>query len=250
MITNNMVKYFQSLKHQKYRLKYKQFLIEGKRIITEAVKNDFMFHIVLYTEKFKIKNPGFIENLISKGHYIECLSKKKINKIALTKTPSGIIAICNLPEQSQFNFISNNWLYLDQISNPGNLGTLFRTAAWFRIKNIALSPKSLDPYNPKVIRAGMGAHFYLSIHQGININIFKEHNYYTIGADHRGESLNRDFEIPNRWVLVLGGESHGLSKTVDNKLDIMLSIPKNGFGDSLNVSIAGSILLYELYKNQ
>ena len=142
--------------------------------------------------------------------------------------------------------MTDKWLFLDHISDPGNLGTLLRTAAWFQIYNIALSPDSLDPYNPETIRAGVGAHFHLSIHSDVNINVFIENHYSIIGADHRGELLTQSFIIPERWVLVLGGEAHGLSEPVNIKLNRTIAIPKSGSGESLNISAAGAILMHQL----
>ena len=242
------IKYYRSLKHQKYRRKHNQFLIEGKRIINEANKNKVELDIVFYTEFFKKKNPNFFDDLIIRGCHLESISKQKMDKISNTKSPSGIIGVCTFPNKKQLNFIPNKWLYLNSISDPGNLGTLLRTAAWFKINNIALSHNSLDPYNPKSIRAGMGAHFHLTIHSDININIFKKNNYHILGADHRGEILTQSFKIPERWVLVLGNEAHGISKEINKKLDKVLAIPKPGTGDSLNISIAGAILMHQLSK--
>ena len=94
----------------------------------------------------------------------------------------------------------------------------------------------------------MGAHFHLAIHSDVDINIFIENNYYIIGADHRGEPLTQSLVIPERWVLVLGGEAHGLSDAVNKKLDRTLAIPKSGAGESLNVSAAGAILMHQLSR--
>ena len=246
MITNTSIKHFRALKHKKHRYEYNQFLIEGKRIIHEAIKNNVIFDIILYTESFKKYNPDLIDDLIAKEHRIECLREQQINKVTATKTPSGIAAVCTFRETVQLNLITNKWLYLDNISDPGNLGTLLRTAAWFNISNIALSPNSLDPYNQKVVRAGMGAHFHLEIHSDIDINIFIENQYYIVGADHRGEPLTELLVIPERLILVLGGEAHGLSEAINKKLDKTLSIPKSGSGESLNVSVAGAILMHQL----
>ena len=248
MITNNLIKRYQALKHRKYRREYNQFLIEGKRIIHEAIKHNAAIHTLLYTESFKKNNQDFIDDLIAKGCRLECIPEQQINKISVTKTPSGIIAVCTLSETVQLNFTTDRWLYLDHISDPGNLGTLLRTAAWFQLNNIALTPDSLDPYNPKVVRAGMGAHFHLAIHSNMDIDIFIENNYYIVGADHRGELLTQSLVIPERWVLVLGGEAHGLSGPVNKKLDRTLAIPKSGAGESLNVSAAGAILMHQLSR--
>ena len=163
-----------------------------------------------------------------------------------TKTPSGILAVCTIPIHDKFDFKTSNWLYLDHISDPGNLGSLLRTAAWFNIKNIALSPNSLDPYNPKVVRSAMGIHFNIKIHTQVDIDKFKNKGYYTIGADHRGTPISDVLSLPSKYIIVLGGEAHGIPEKVMKKLDISLSIPKHGFGNSLNVAVAGALIIQTL----
>jgi TrmH family RNA methyltransferase len=105
----------------------------------------------------------------------------------------------------------------------------------------------VDPFNPKAVRAGMGAHFGLSIHTNIDLNLFAE-SHILIGADHRGDSLG-NIENSEKFMLVLGSEAHGLSESILEKLDFTVAIEKRGFGESLNVGVAGAILMYELSKN-
>ena len=142
------------------------------------------------------------------------------------------------------NVNHHKWLYLYQVSDPGNMGTLFRSAAWFGFTHIALSPDCVDPFNPKVVRAGMGAHFGLSIHANIELNLFAD-SHTLIGADHRGNDVS-DFKSPEKFVLILGSEAHGLSKDIQGILDQTISIEKIGFGESLNVAVAGAILMEKL----
>ena len=135
-------------------------------------------------------------------------------------------------------------IYLDKISDPGNMGTLIRSCEWFGIKNIALSPKCADPYNPKSIRAAMGAHFGVTIHINTDLSIFKK-THRIIAADLSGENAS-NYEFPNKCVLVLGSEAHGISKKNLDHIEDFIFINKLGTGNSLNVSTAGSILIYLL----
>ena len=138
----------------------------------------------------------------------------------------------------------DKWIYLDKISDPGNMGTLIRSCAWFGIKNIALSPKCADPYNPKSIRAAMGAHFVVTIYTNTDLSIFKK-THKIIAADLRGENAST-YEFPNKCVLVLGSEAHGISNQNLGYIEDFIFINKLGSGNSLNVSTAGSILIYLL----
>ena len=138
----------------------------------------------------------------------------------------------------------DKWIYLDKISDPGNMGTLIRSCEWFGINNIALSPKCADQYNPKSIRAAMGAHFGVTIHKNTDLSIFKK-THRIIAADLRGENAST-YEFPNKCVLVLGSEAHGISYQNLGYVKDFIFINKLGSGTSLNVSTAGSILIYLL----
>ena len=124
------------------------------------------------------------------------------------------------------------------------MGTLIRSCAWFGINNIALSPKCADPYNPKSIRAAMGAHFLVKFYTNSNLSIFKN-THKIIAADLKGENANT-YQFPNRCVLVLGSEAHGISYQNLDYIEDFIFINKLGSGNSLNVSTAGSILIYLL----
>ncbi len=128
------------------------------------------------------------------------------------------------------------------------MGTLLRTAAWFGIKSIFLSPKCVDPFNSKVIRSAMGAHFYFShfeyiLNDDLFINLDK-HKVEILGSDIKGNSINNlNYKIPKKWCLILGNESHGISKSIQKHITNTVNIPGFTNIESLNVSIAGGILM-------
>ncbi len=127
------------------------------------------------------------------------------------------------------------------------MGTLIRSCAWFGIKNIALSADCADPYNPKSIRAAMGAHFVVTLHTNSNLSIFKN-THKIIAADLKGKNAST-YDFPNKCVLVLGSEAHGISNQNLDCIEDFIFINKLGSGNSLNVSIAGSILMFLLMNN-
>ena len=136
---------------------------------------------------------------------------------------------------------------IDKISDPGNMGTLIRSCAWFGIKNIALSPQCVDPYNPKTVRAAMGAHFLVTIQKRIDLTIFKE-THKIIAANLDGFSAST-YIFPDKCVLVLSNEAHGISDQNQNCIEDYIFIDKIGSGNSLNVSVAGSVLMYLMMKS-
>ena len=243
-MTNNTIKKIQSLERGKYRLEYRQFFIEGKRLVKSALESGAKMENVYYTDSFKNENPALIQTIEQTRISFEQIPAKQLEKISFTQSPAGIASVCNFPPVGNPDVNQHKWLYLYQVSDPGNMGTLFRSAAWFGFTHIALSPDCVDPFNPKVVRAGMGAHFRLSIHNNIELNLFAD-SHKLIGADHRGNDIF-DFKSPNKFVLILGSEAHGLSKHIQGGLDQTIAIKKTGFGESLNVGIAGAILMEKL----
>ena len=243
-MTNNTIKKIQSLKRGKYRKEYSQFFIEGKRLVKSALESGAKMENVYYTDAFNNENPGLIQKIEKAGFTFEQIATKQLEKISFTQSPAGIAAVCNFPHIGNPDVNQHKWLYLYQVSDPGNMGTLFRSAAWFGFTHIALSPDCVDPFNPKVVRAGMGAHFGLSIHSNIELSLFAD-SHTLIGADHRGNDVS-DFKSPEKFVLILGSEAHGLSKDIQGILDQTIAIEKTGVGESLNVGVAGAILMEKL----
>ena len=235
-----------SLKRKKGREEHNLFLIEGLRLIESALSKPSMIKIVYFNEKFKEKSSLLLERVISEKIINEKVSTKDLKKISSTVTPSGIIALCQIPKREVLNFNHSKWIYLDKVSDPGNLGTLLRSAAWFNFKNIALSKDCVDPYNPKVVRASMGGVFDLSIHTEIELKGFSK-DYLIIGASKDGLNIN-SFTKPNKFVLIIGSESNGISKENLNEINQMITIKKSGKGESLNAGTAGSIIMYEFSR--
>jgi len=233
-----------SLRHAKYRKFYNKFLIEGKRIIESALICNANIDIIFYSDDFFKENKPWIQKHLKNGTTIETIDEKTLFKISSTKSPQGILAVCDIPKQNPIKLTMDKWIYLDKISDPGNMGTLIRSCEWFGIKNIALSPKCADPYNPKSIRAAMGAHFGVTIHTNTDLSIFKK-THRIIAADLKGENASA-YEFPNECVLVLGSEAHGISNQNLDCIEDFIFINKLGSGNSLNVSAAGSILIYLL----
>ena len=235
-----------SLKRKKGREEHNLFLIEGLRLIESALSKPSMIKVLYFNEKFKEKNSLLLKRVISEKIINEKVPTKDLKKISSTVTPSGIIALCHIPKRKVLNFNHSKWIYLDKVSDPGNLGTLLRSAAWFNFKNIALSKDCVDPYNPKVVRASMGGVFNLSIHTEIELKGFSK-DYLIIGASKNGLNIN-SFTKPNKFVLIIGSESIGISKENLNGVNQMITIKKSGKGESLNAGTAGSIIMYEFSR--
>jgi len=246
MTSKTDIKQLSRLSTKKGRNEYGLYFIEGLRIIRSALRAQAPINRIFVTARFEESvDYQSISNLFNKILKPEIIDEKTMKQITQTVTPSGILAVCSLPKITELpSAIASNWLYLDKIADPGNLGTLLRSAAWFGTTQVALSPHCADPFNPKVMRGGMGAHFSLQMVTNCNLRQFKSSDHLIIGADHRGMSIVDFNNNAKDWVLVIGSEAHGISKENSNHIEYSLSIPANGSGNSLNAAVAGSIILY------
>ena len=240
MISQKQVK---SLHLKKYRSLNNQFIVEGSRSVSSAIDAKAIIDSVFYTLDFSKKNPIILEKLnkIPSG----IVSSKEVRKLSPSTNPSGILATCKIPKFEPFNK-NKNIIFLDNVSDPGNLGTILRTALWFGIDQIGYSSKSIDPYNPKVVRSAMGAHFSISWLGELSLDDIK--GYKILGADHRGKSIHTINIDNQRWALIMGSEAQGISKSAHSCIDELIGIPKVGEGESLNVGVSMGILLHELTK--
>ncbi len=249
MLTNKEKKQIRSLQIKKYRKQYGEYLVEGARLISSALEvEDTPLKQIYATETFlsNLNHQEFIETLRKKEIPFCVVSEADLLSISDTVHPSGIAGVCSFSHKNDIKPDDrNNWLYLFEMQDPGNLGTLLRTAVWFDVNHIALSPNSIDPFNAKVIRAGMGAHFHTSIFEPLELSVLKK-THTILGGVSNGASISSIETIEEPWILAIGSEAHGLSAEIINSLDFSVSIPKIGGGESLNAAIAGSILLYEL----
>jgi len=248
-MNDRLIKKLKLLKQSKHRKIKNQFVAEGKRLVREAINCGDAVDLLFCTKTFYEKNKNDWQGFLEVGNtMIEVITDSQFKSISSTSTPSGIAALCNIPRNSYIDFKVREWIYLDKIRDPGNLGTILRSALWFGFKNIILSSKSVDPYNPKAIRSGMGSHFGLNLYQNIRLNDFIETHLIVSGST-CGEDISV-FKLPKKYVLVLGNEAHGISKNIAPLIQKSVSIKRLGEGESLNLSSAASILMYSFTRGK
>ena len=242
MSYSNSLKKIKSLKTRKGRNAENLFLIEGKRLVEEYLFKSNLVNEIVISEK-KIKHYYSIINFCNKKKIkVSVVPSNIANKLSDTKTSSGLLGTCKI-KLSKKNYNASRWLFLHKIKDPGNLGTILRSAAWFNINNVALSMGCADSFNNKVVRSAMGAHIHINIHQKVKIEEFIKHKFLLIGADQNGDCKIEKSDLSKKILLCLGGEAEGFDNLTINKLDKLVSIKKMGHGESLNVAIAGSILM-------
>jgi len=256
MLSINKKKYLKSLSNKKNRLIDNKILIEGLRIIEEAIKSKSSFEHIWFSNKHDKESDKIISLIkqIEKNNITYSFEKEKdIQSISNTKNSQGILGLIDVSNffNKELNNFSDKVIILDQISDPGNLGTIIRTCAWFGITSIILTSASANIFNPKCLRSGMGGHFYINdciyLSDDEIINFINAKKYKLYCATTTGESIY-NIKIESRWALVLGSEAHGINKKL--LFGETISIPKHGNIESLNVSIASGIIINQLIRKK
>jgi len=225
------------------------FVIEGVRLLEEAASGDWRIEIALYDGSLSERGKDLVDRLRLKGVEIEEVTQTLMKSLSETETPQGILAIVEinqLPIPSSPNFI----LIPDQIRDPGNLGTLLRSAAAAGVQTVLLPPDTTDAFAPKVVRSGMGAHFRLPIHSVTWEEIQEQTKDLQIFlADMDGKSC-WETDLRKPLALIVGGESEGASEEARKLVMQKISIPMSGDVESLNAGVAGSILMFEVVRQR
>lgn len=240
MISKSRIKELKKLTQKKYRANSSEILVEGKRIIEQIIKNGNFPEIVFINETNKES-----KNIIEKNQrdVIEYVSPLVISSLTDTKSPQDIVAIFKKPI---FRFPSNgNFLYLDNLRDPGNMGTIFRTALAFNIQGILISPDSCEIYSPKVIRSSLGAIFQIP-HKIIELENVEMANCDIFSTELGGTSITEINEFSENMIIIIGNEANGVSTKNSALATKRVTIPMSDKMESLNASIASSITLFNL----
>jgi len=255
MITSNQnskIKLIRALQGRtKERREANAFVVEGVRLVEEAEIRDWRIRFALYDNTLSKRGRSLVERLTSRVVEVEEISESLMQSLSETETPQGILAvleISNLPISNSLDFI----LIPDQIRDPGNLGTLLRTAAAAGVQAVLLPPETTDAFAPKVVRSGMGAHFHLPIHAMTwdEIKRFCElANQRMYLADMNGQSC-WETDLRQPLALIIGGEADGASEFAQKLAHQKLSIPMSWRIESLNAGVAGSVLMFEVVRQR
>lgn len=239
-LENEKIKKYKKLQKRKYREEYNEFIVEGMHLVLEAFKSGIIIELIMEeNEALPLQCP-----------YVY-VTKEIMDKISTLETPSTVMALCKkLPDR---DIVGEKLLILDEVQDPGNLGTIIRSAKAFNIDTIILSENTVDLYNPKVVRATQGMMFHLNIIsrnitstlaviKNMNIPIFGTSVDYGIDVS----TLKKKDRL--KYALIVGNEGNGIRSMTSRSCDKNLYINMNEKVESLNVGVATSILLYELGK--
>jgi TrmH family RNA methyltransferase len=248
MITNNELKYYSSLNQKKFRNKENKFIVEGNKIVEEGLKSSFNCELVLVSHLYFEENEDYLRSIIKKNLRLEILKTREFSRLTDTVNPQGIAAVFDKPAQTEKaldNLNSKLVVCLENISDPGNLGTIIRNCDWFQIREVLLINNCTDIYNPKTIRAGMGSIFHLKIFEDItfeNLLKLKKGGYKILCADLTGENIY-DYQPPDKSIIIFSNEAEGPSQEMLSITGDKITIPKLGKAESLNVASASAVIL-------
>ncbi len=250
---NPLIKQIKSLYRKKERRDKGLFIVEGIKIIEEIIDKGYPFRNIVYTDSLLKNSDGRemfskIDNIKNLIHVPENVFKE----ISDTESPQGILAVVNI-EINKIDDLNINQtkilLYLDRVQDPGNMGTIIRTADAFDVDGIIISEGCVDPYNPKVARATMGSIFRVPLYF-VDNGIFEIKKLKSKGINIYSSSLIASVDIDKvdfkkNAVVVIGNESSGVSSEIYDLSDKLIKIPMLGDSESLNAGVAASIIMYE-----
>lgn len=254
---NPLIKEIKGLNRKKNRWKNRLFIIEGIKIIEEAIINEIKINHILFSDSFLDSEEGsnFYDNIKNRDNIVK-VSDSLFNSISDTENPQGIMAICkfnirNLCDIGHLN--ESAILFLDGIQDPGNMGTIIRTADAFNIDGIILGEGCVDPYNLKVVRSTMGSIFRLPLYISDNsiesIIELKNKGFDILATSLEGGAIyNSDFN--KKFLCVIGNEANGVDPRILDMADRCIKIPMPGNAESLNAGVAASIIMYEVMRSR
>lgn len=250
---NDKVKDLRKLYQKKYRKENRKYILEGLRLIRGSFKADANIDRIYLTERFYNRNlkETFLKENKDKLIFV---SEDIISKVADTINPQEIIAVVKEPQSRLKEVLSKDLiLILDQIQNPGNMGTIIRTAVAAGFQSMIITKGSVDLYNLKVIRSTAGAIYSIPFIKDIEIKDLKDKlksfSHKIIAADLDTKKRYNEISYSTPLGLIIGNEARGISKELKEIADIKVKIPIRGDLDSLNAGIAAGILMYKITEN-
>ena len=250
MLSKNRIKYINSLKIKKFRQLNQSFIVEGYKSVLELLKSDFTTEFVIATQEFQQKYSSILSQHTT---LFETVTLTELQGLGSFQTNDSCLAVAKTKENDFLCAEKNEFvLVLDDISDPGNLGTIVRIADWYGIKKIICSENTTDLYNPKVISASKGSFtrismYYTNLAEFLSVN---SKNTMVAGAFLGGESLY-DFKFATSGgYIVMGNESNGVGPEVKPFITHRITIPRVGEAESLNVGIATAVILDNLRRGE
>jgi TrmH family RNA methyltransferase len=245
MLSKSQISFISSLHQKKYRKEQQLFLVEGLKAITEFLNSDYVLHSIYCLQTLMPNLP----KLSHKQKVFE-VTEIELKKISALQHPQGVLAVFEMPKNKIFAEVESNQmvLVLDGVQDPGNLGTIIRTADWFNFNKILCSLSCVDVFNPKVVQATMCSLARVNIYYADLVPILKQTKLPIYGTLLNGESIfNTNFE--DKGYLIFGNEGNGISEEIISLITKSVTIPGGKNTESLNVAISAAICCAEIKRN-
>jgi len=253
MLSKNSIKYLRSLSTKKYRNSYGKFIAEGPKVVADLAGSQYKISELYALQKWIDENPDIAKQISS----VNSITEEELHKISLLTTPNQVLAVADIPELKFETSIAETSLIiaLDDIRDPGNLGTIIRIADWFDIKHIICSENCVDVYNPKTVQASMGSVCRVKVYYenigGLLKSLSK--NIAVYGAFLEGKAIYEETFAKN-GIIIIGNEANGISPEIEKLISKKISIPsgnnKGIHAESLNASIATAIICSEINRQK
>jgi TrmH family RNA methyltransferase len=243
MLSKNILKLIKSLQIKKFRDEHGLFIVEGKKSVLEVLASDFQIQWLLVTSDYEKEFHKFKDKVSN----FEIINQNDLEDISRINSNDTALAVVCQKKQSNFTETSENKIIiLDHIQDPGNMGTIIRTADWFGFNQIICSKDCVELYNPKVITSTMGSFTRVSVfYENLDevMATLKKAKFTIYGALLEGKNL-QEVKIDQKIALVIGNESNGISDNMLKNIDQSVTIAKYGKAESLNAGIAAGILMH------
>ena len=251
---NTIIKHVRALSQKNSRDKFEQFFVEGYRIVKDAFDNGCTFKYLLVSDNIADNIKEFLNEIENIPLYT--IKDSLFKQISDTDTPQGILAVLNKKEYNLENILDSNenfLVLLENIQDPGNMGTIIRTADAAGVRGVIVSKGCVDIYNPKVLRSTMGSIFHLSI---IKVDDFdgyidklKQNEYNLFGAHLKGITNYFEVDMKGKVGIIIGNEANGITDDIAQKCKL-IKIPMFGSTESLNASVSAGVIMYEYVRQK
>lgn len=242
---NNLFKEIKKLKEKKHRIKSNKYLIEGLRFVEEAIKSKVSIDSIIFTESFKEKNPELFLKINENIKLIQ-MNEALLKQLCSTENPQGIVGVINMQNKELKS--GELVVLVDKVQDPGNMGTIIRTAHAAGAAGIVMTKGTVDIYNDKTLRSTMGSIFYIPIVEDDSLDFvksLKKEGYKLVVSSLQGKNNFFEENLQGKVMIAVGNEGNGVSEEVYDIADIKVKIPMPGEAESLNVAVATSIMIYE-----
>ncbi|QJD94442.1 RNA methyltransferase [Mucilaginibacter robiniae] len=247
MLSKSQISLIKSLQHKKFRREHQLFVVEGYKSVAEFITSPYSIQTLFYTPAIAAKLPK-----IPKKLNFQEITVAELEKITGLTTPQDALALVQVPDYTPVvleNIKQKFTLVLDGIQDPGNLGTIIRTADWFGIENIICSTDTVDAYNPKVVQATMGSLARVKVHYTTLTDLLTTLPLPIYGALLNGKNIYTT-NFGEEGLIVMGNEGNGLRPDIEQLISEAITIPRVGNAESLNVGIATALFCSELNRKR